>query len=68
MWYFITTGFFRGELKEISGMKEAARSLKLFAVEHATPKNLRVALVLLTLATLVISAGAPVSSGGGSGG
>ena len=45
-------------------MKETTRSLKLFAAEHLTAKNLRVALVLLTLITLVISAGAPYSGGG----
>jgi hypothetical protein len=47
-------------------MGKVSRSIKLFAVEHANAKNLRVALVLLTLATLVISAGAPAgcSEGG----
>ena len=45
-------------------MQKATQSLKLFAAEHLTAKNLRVALALLTLVTLVISAGAPYSSGG----
>ena len=49
-------------------MKNTARSLKLFAVEHLTPKNMRVALVFLTLITLVLSAGAPGSYGEGNGG
>jgi len=40
-------------------MKQVTRSLKLFAAEHVTPQKMRVALVLLTLVTLVISAGAP---------
>lgn len=48
-------------------MKQATRSLKLFAAEHATPQNVRVALVLLTLVTLVISAGAPGCFGDGNG-
>jgi hypothetical protein len=55
----------RGELKEALTMKKATRSLKVFAAEHVTLQNLRVALVLLTLVTLVISAGAPYGSGGG---
>jgi hypothetical protein len=41
-------------------MRKVTQTLKLFAVRQATPQNLRVALVLLTLVTLVISAGAPV--------
>jgi hypothetical protein len=45
-------------------MSKFARSIKLFAAEHATPRHLRAAFVLLSLATLVISAGAPGSSGG----
>jgi len=45
-------------------MKKTTQSLKLFAAEHLTAKNLRVALVLLTLVTLVVSAGAPFSGGG----
>jgi hypothetical protein len=49
-------------------MRKAARLVKLYAAEHVTVKNLRVALVLLTLATLVISAGAPIGHGGSSGG
>jgi hypothetical protein len=48
-------------------MNTATQSLKLFAMEHLTSKNLRVAVVLLTLVTLVISAGAPVSGGGPNG-
>jgi hypothetical protein len=46
-------------------MEQAVRSLKLFAVAHLTSKNIRVTLALLTLATLVISAGAPFGHGGG---
>jgi hypothetical protein len=49
-------------------MKKATQSLKLLAVEHVNAKTLRVAFVLLTLVTLVISAGAPVGSGGPNGG
>jgi len=49
-------------------MRKAARSVKLFVAEYTTPKNMRVALVLLTMVTLVISAGAPIGHGGGSGG
>jgi len=49
-------------------MKQVTQSLKLFAAEHVNDKTMRVALVLLTLVTLVISAGAPVSSGGSNGG
>ena len=49
-------------------MHKATQSLKLFAAEHLTAKNLRVALALLTLITLVISVGAPVSPGGSNGG
>lgn len=45
-------------------MKKATQSLRLLAVEHLNAKTLRVALVVFTLATLVISAGAPVGSGG----
>jgi hypothetical protein len=52
------------ETKETLPMQKATQSLKLFAAEHLTAKNLRVALVLLSLITLVISAGAPYSSGG----
>jgi hypothetical protein len=48
-------------------MAKLARSLKLFAADHATPKNVRVALVLLTLVTLVLSAGAPGCFGDGNG-
>jgi hypothetical protein len=47
-------------------MEQVVRSLKLFAVAHLTSKNMRVTLALLTLATLVISAGAPFGHGGGS--
>jgi hypothetical protein len=47
---------------------QVTRSLKLFALEHLTPKNLRVALVLLTLTTLILSAGAPGDAGGANGG
>jgi hypothetical protein len=46
-------------------MKQTTQSLKLFAAEHLTTKNLRVVLALLTLITLVISVGAPVGPGGG---
>ena len=49
-------------------MKKATQSLKLFAAEHMNAKTMRVALVLVTLATLVISAGAPISAGGSNGG
>ena len=49
-------------------MKKATQSLKLFAAEHVNDKTIRVALVLLTLVTLVISAGAPISAGGSNGG
>ena len=45
-------------------MSRIARSIKLLAAEHATPGRMRAAFVLLTLATLVISAGAPGSGGG----
>jgi hypothetical protein len=45
-------------------MQKTTQSLKLFAAEHLTAKNLRVVLALLTLVTLVISAGAPYSDGG----
>ncbi len=48
-------------------MNTATQSLKLFAMEHLTTKNVRVAFVLLTLITLVVSAGAPVSGGGPNG-
>lgn len=48
-------------------MKKTTQSLKLFAAEHVTPKTLRIAFVVLTLVTLVISAGAPCSGGGPSG-
>jgi hypothetical protein len=49
-------------------MKQVTQSLKLFAAEHVNAKSMRVAFVLFTLVTLVISAGAPVSSGGANGG
>ena len=45
-------------------MSRVARSIKLLATEHATPQHMRVAFLLLTLVTLVISAGAPGSGGG----
>jgi hypothetical protein len=48
-------------------MKKVTRSLKLFAAEHMTQQNIRVALVLVTLATLIISAGAPGCFGDGNG-
>jgi hypothetical protein len=48
-------------------MQKTTQSLRLFAAEHLTAKNLRVALALLTLITLVISAGAPVNPGGPTG-
>jgi hypothetical protein len=48
-------------------MKKATQSLKLFAAEHLTAKNMRVMLALLTLVTLVIGAGAPWSNGGSNG-
>lgn len=50
--------------KEKKQMKNAAQSLRLFAIQHVNPKTLRVGLVLLTLVTLVIGAGAPISDGG----
>jgi hypothetical protein len=49
-------------------MKETTQSLKLFATEHVNARTMRVALVFLTLVTLVISAGAPISAGGSNGG
>ena len=48
-------------------MKRTTQSVKLFAAEHLTARNLRVALAILTLVTLVISAGAPINPGGGNG-
>jgi hypothetical protein len=45
-------------------VRKATRSLKLFVAERATARNVRVALVILTLATVVISAAAPISPGG----
>ncbi len=49
-------------------MRKVARSLQLFAAEHLTTQNVRVAFVLLTLVTLVIAAGAPSGFGSGNGG
>jgi hypothetical protein len=43
-------------------MRKVTDSWKVFAAEHITSRNVRVALVLLTLVSLVISAGAPFSS------
>jgi hypothetical protein len=48
-------------------MRKVTRSIKLFAAEHATHQNLRIALVLLTLVTLIISAGAPSGFADGNG-
>ena len=44
-------------------MGKVARSFKLFAAEQVTARNVRIALVLLTLITLVIAAGAPSGFG-----
>jgi hypothetical protein len=49
-------------------MRKASRSLKLLAAEHLTTQNVRVALFLLTLVSLVIAAGAPSGFGSGNGG
>jgi hypothetical protein len=48
-------------------MRKVTRSLRLFASQHVTQQDLRLALVLLTLVTLIISAGAPVGFGDGNG-
>ena len=48
-------------------MRKAVDSIRVLATEHATPRNLRIAFVLLTLVTLVLSAGAPGGPGGGNG-
>jgi hypothetical protein len=40
-------------------MRKVARSVQLLAAEKVTARNVRIALVLLTLITLVIAAGAP---------
>lgn len=45
-------------------MTKVTQSIKLFAVQHMNAKGMRVALVVLTLATLVIAAGAPIGGGG----
>ena len=45
-------------------MSKAAQSIKLFAVQHMNAKGMRVVLAVLTLTTLVIAAGAPISGGG----
>jgi len=52
------------EKGEIGRMRKATQSLKLFVAERATARNVRVAVVILTLATIVISAAAPISPGG----
>jgi hypothetical protein len=49
-------------------MRKVGRSLQLLATEHLTTQNVRVALVLLTLVSLVIAAGAPSGFGSGNGG
>ena len=49
-------------------MQKTTQSLKLLAAEHLTARNMRVVLAILTLVTLVISAGAPISPGGSNGG
>jgi hypothetical protein len=49
-------------------MGRVTRSLQLLAAEHLTTQNMRVALVLLTLVTLVVAAGAPSGFGSGNGG
>jgi hypothetical protein len=48
-------------------MKRTTQSLRLFAVEHLNAKTLRVAAVLLTLVTVILSAGAPIGGGGPNG-
>jgi hypothetical protein len=60
-------GIKRERVKEAIEMRKVTRSLKLFAAEHVTQQNIRVALVLVTLATLIISAGAPGCFGDGNG-
>jgi hypothetical protein len=65
MWLSGLTGRERErERKEFGSMRKATQSLKLFVAEWATARNVRVAVVILTLATVIISAAAPISPGG----
>jgi hypothetical protein len=45
-------------------MRKATQSLRLFMAERATARNVRAAVVILTLITVIISAAAPISPGG----
>lgn len=45
-------------------MRKATQSLKLFLAERATARNVRVAVVIMTLATVILAAAAPISPGG----
>jgi len=52
------------EKGEFGRMRKATRSLRLFMAERATARNVRVAVVILTLATVILAAAAPISPGG----